>query len=150
MSEVITTVQEVKVVASGSNDRGAWTKSALVAADGNEYTTFDGGLASKAQALVGQAVKVTFEQTQRGKYTNYDLKDVEPAPAGATQAPAASSKSSEFRSKEEIRYTAALELAVTSFGVAGVDPVTKVPELYELADEFYTRLEQIYDQGGID
>jgi hypothetical protein len=64
------------------------------------------------------------------------------------QAPAvSSSKSGEFRTKEQILYTSALELAVTSFGIAGVDPVTSVPELYELADEFYERLLQFGPEG---
>lgn len=146
MAEITTTVVDVKVVAEGSNARGPWTKTAVVGGDGNEYATFDGALASLAQGLVGQVAKFTFEESKRGKYTNLDLKDIEAAPAGAAPVTAAP-KGGEFRTKEQILYTSALELAVTSFGIAGLDPVTNVPELYELADEFYERLLQ-FGPGG--
>lgn len=148
MAEIITTVEDVKVVAEGTNSRGPWTKSAVVAGDGREYATFDGALASKAADLKGQAAKITFEETQRGKYTNLDLKDIEEAAAGAPVVSGVA-KSDQFRSKEELRYTAAMELAVTAFAVAGANPVTDVPALYELADEFYTRLEQVGEEAGV-
>jgi hypothetical protein len=149
MAEIITTVEDVKVVAEGSNNRGPWTKTAVVGGDGREYATFDGGLASQASALKGKVAKLTFKESVRGKYTNLDLESIEEAEAGATPVPAGSnSKKDEFRSKEEIRYTAALDAALTAFGIAGVNPVTSVPELYELADEFYLRLEQVGTQGG--
>ncbi len=150
MAEIITTVEDVKVVAEGVNSRGPWAKTAVVAGDGNEYATFDGALASKAAGFKGQTAKLTYESSQKGKYTNLDLKDIEAAAAGA--APVVSSgtdKSDQFRSKEELRYTAAMELAVTSFGVAGADPITDVPAVYELADEFYARLEQVGTAGGV-
>lgn len=147
MAEIITTVEDVKVVAEGSNAYGPWTKTAVVGGDGNEYATFDGVLASKASGLKGQTAKITFESTTRGKYTNLVLKDIE-AVAGATPvtAPAAGSpaatKNDQFRTKEELRRTAAFELAVTSFGIAGLDPVAQVPELYELVNEFELFLSQ--------
>lgn len=146
MSEIITTVEDVKVVAEGSNTRGPWTKTAVVGGDGNEYATFDGALASKAAALKGQTAKITFESTQRGKYTNLDLKDIEGSSGAPVTTPAAGSpaaiKNDQFRTKEELRRTAALEIAVTAFGVAGLDPVTQVPELYELTSEFELFLSQ--------
>jgi hypothetical protein len=146
MAEVITTVEDVKVVAEGNKNGRDWTKSAVIAGDGREYATFDGELASEASRLKGQTVKITFTESQRGKYTNYDLTDIESA-EGATpvaiNSNGSSSRKDEFRSKYEIRYTAALEQAITAFGVSGVDVITKVPELYELADEFFERLGQI-------
>jgi hypothetical protein len=147
MAEVITTVEDVKVVAEGNKNGRDWTKSAVIAGDGREYATFDGELASEAKSLTGQTVKITFTESQRGKYTNYDLTDIEAA-EGATPVAANSngnsgSRSGEFRSKYEIRYSVALEQAITAFGVSGVDVITKVPELYELADEFFERLGQI-------
>lgn len=148
MPEIITTVEEVKVVAEGENSRGPWTKTAVVGGDGREYATFDGNLASAATELRGKVAKLTFEESKRGKYTNLDLKDIEASDAAPVAA--GSNSQDEFRrSKEEMRYTVAMELAVTAFGVAGVDPVSKVPELYELADEFYTRLEQVGAEGGV-
>jgi hypothetical protein len=146
MQQVVTTINEVKVVAEGSSSLGPWTKSAAVCADGNEYATFDGRLASKATSLVGQPVTLSFETSQRGKYTNLDLKDVEAASSDAVQAPvaapAAASKSDQFRSKEELRRTAALELAITAFGVAAQDPISQTPEVYELAEEYALFLSQ--------
>lgn len=56
--------------------------------DGNKYTTFDPGLAQRAQTFVGQPnVTLRVEVVQNGKYTNYNLEDL--APAGQALPPLA-------------------------------------------------------------
>lgn len=46
--------------------------------DGNTYTTFDGKVAGKAQALQGQQVSARVKVQQKGQYTNLYLNDVAP------------------------------------------------------------------------
>jgi hypothetical protein len=45
--------------------------------DGNTYTTFDGKVAGKAQALQGQQVSARVKAQQKGQYTNLYFNDVE-------------------------------------------------------------------------
>lgn len=58
--------------------------------DGNKWTTFDGEVAQKANALVGQTVSARVEVSQKGQYTNYNILDIAPQgqlPPAAFPAP---------------------------------------------------------------
>ena len=48
---------------------------------GLELTTFKAEIASQANMLMNQPVKIEYEQVQKGEYTNYYLQSVEPASA---------------------------------------------------------------------
>ena len=135
---VILSAPEVK---SGNGAKGAWTLTNFPASDGRKYQTFEGALASKAGALLGQPVKVSYEEKKNGQYTNYDLKGVEAAEEGSAVQTAPPSKEDSYRTKEQILYSTALGVAVSAFGHAGLDPVVQTDDLYQLADEFYAKLQ---------
>ena len=74
---------------SGRPTRNNRTIYDVAFSDGQKYTTFDGEVAQKANALVGQTVSARVEVSQKGQYTNYNILDVAPqgqlAPAAFPQ-----------------------------------------------------------------
>ena len=153
MPSTVTTLTEVRTK-SGSSARGPWTMTIFKAADGREYTTFKGDLASKANALLNQTVELEYSERQNGQYTNYDLEGVEAAAVGAvvpqvyTEAvtqPAVSSppikNNDQFRTKEQIMRTDALNAALTMFGIIGLDPLSGVDEFQGWFESLYKLIE---------
>ena len=137
---------------SGSNQRGAWTLSIFTAADGGEFTTFDGGLASKASSLLNQPVTVEWEPFTKNGRESRNLKGVEvsangSAPVSApaqpqTTAPVpAPQKTDQFRTKEQIMRTDALNAALTLFGIIGLDPLSGVDEFQGWFESLYKLIE---------
>lgn len=122
-----------------------WKLSIFTDAEGREFSTFDGSVASQAQALIGKLIEVEFEETQNGQYTRRQIASVTEAAEGAKPTPVPGGKG-DFRSKEQIIRTSALELAVTAFGIVGQDPVTSTDELFSLA-YVYSRF---IEEGDLD
>jgi hypothetical protein len=158
MAKTVTTLTEVRIK-SGSSARGPWTMSIFKAADGREYTTFKGDLASKANALLNQTVELEFSESQNGQYTNYDLEDVA-ATAGPTVADAVrvqappvvngSAKNDQYRTKEQIMRTDALNAALTLFGIIGLDPLSSADEFEGWFESLYTLIEQgVFETPGV-
>ncbi len=79
---------------SGNNGRGSWTGYFFTASDGQKYQTFDKALGgSLQQHLGGAALRLVYEDEQRGDFTNHVVKSFEIAGEGAVQAqPAAQSE----------------------------------------------------------
>ena len=137
---------------SGSSAKGPWTLTKFKAADGREYATFKGEIASKAAQLLNQSVEIEYTEKQNGQYTNYTLEGVEAAGAGevavvVSETPAASdaltytSKNDQFRTKEQIMRTDALQGTLTLFGIIGLDPLSSADEFYGWFQSLYTLIE---------
>src|SRR5436190_24393625 len=69
--------------------RGGNTRYVVRDSDGNEYTTFREEIGQRAQRLQGQQVRITYHETQRGRYQNVYLDQVDPAGSAAPPADAA-------------------------------------------------------------
>ena len=90
---------------------GPWVLSIFKAADGKDYSTLDGGLASLASSLIGKTTEVEYEERINAKgYTNYSLTGIELAGAGEVAVVAqpqdqgltyTKSKDDQFRTKEQ-------------------------------------------------
>lgn len=70
------TVLDVAAKAAGRS-----TKYVVKFSDGKEYDTFDRALAEAIAATKGQQVVLRIEQSQNGKYTNFDVSELNPAPS---------------------------------------------------------------------
>lgn len=141
MPIIETTVLESVQTFSGTNQRGPWVKTVFTAQGGREYSTFKGDVASKANGFLGQPVNVTYSEKQNGQYTNYTLEDVASTNGSAPQqqapAPAPEEGAQHSPGKEmKIHRQSALDRAITCFGIAGIDPLQNLDELYELSDQF--------------
>lgn len=146
MSDVAVVTLSAPEIKSGTGAKGPWTLSIFKASDGREYTTLDGALASKASALVGQPVRLSYTLRQNGKYTNYNLADVQPVEGvegHVVQSVSAAQNGTSPDEERQLRIMrqSALERALRAFEIAvsqgaPLDPVANTSELYELADEF--------------
>jgi hypothetical protein len=67
------------------NRSGRGSRYIVKTSDGNEWVTFDPTLGMKAGGFQGQLATLTvaIENSPDGRYTNYNLKDIGPAMAGA-------------------------------------------------------------------
>lgn len=113
--QTVTTITGVKDRKSGTSARGPWTLTIFSAADGREYSTLKGDVASAAEALVGQLATVEYSERQKDGYTNYSLDGISAAPEGAKAAPvAASAPKGEFRTPAQIVRSVAVEAVVAA------------------------------------
>lgn len=62
-------VDSIRVAKTGTNDRGPWSLYVVKLTDGNEYKTFDDGMAALAKAARQKAacVSFAFEETEKGR-----------------------------------------------------------------------------------
>lgn len=149
--KTVTTLTSVETK-NGSSPRGPWVLSIFKAADGKDYSTLDGGLASLASSLIGKTAEVTYEERTNAKgYTNYSLTGIELAAAGevavvtqpdVAQVTHSQKNSDQFRTKEQIMRTDALTAALTAFGIAGLDVLSAPDEFYGWFETFYAAIEQ--------
>src|SRR5436305_6571255 len=101
--------------------------------DGNEYTTFREDIGERAKQLRGQRVRISYHETQRGRYTNVYLDKLEPAPTEGRAAPSTPGATTTPESGEtdvqEAAWRTAVEAAPWLVGKPGqqVDP----DQLYE-------------------
>lgn len=128
--QTVTTITGVKDRKTGTSARGPWTLTIFDAADGREYSTLKGDVASAAEALVGKLATVEYSErpAKDPKYPpSYSLEAVSAAPDGAKASPVQSAVlgagKSEFRSPAQIIRSTALELAVDSYHAAQLDPL---------------------------
>ena len=122
--------------ASGESQKGPWTRWDIRDADKNKYSTFLEGLGKKAEALKGQYASVTYKIENRNGYDNNILEGIEPADGAVgavNDVPESASQPQEDprRSKDEVRYTAAVQAAAT---VLASDQDFSVQELKQMAD----------------
>lgn len=155
-----TTSLTLKDTKTGTSARGAWKLSIFSGADGREYTTLKGDVASAAQALTGQIVSVEYEERpgKEGYGPNYSLLGVsaiEPehqaralaeAQAAQAAAPATGGKKGEFRSPEQIIRSSAAEIAAGSFAALGLNPVEDVVGFLEFAVVIETYITEGIDE----
>ena len=138
---------------NGSSAKGPWVLSIFSAADGGDFTTFDGGLASKASSLIGKSVEVSFEESQNGQFTRRTLQSVELVGAGEvavmSELPTPEAfkqnlqkNNDQFRTKEQIMRTDALNAGLTYFGLAGIDPIENSEEFAAWLGTFLGYIEQ--------
>lgn len=139
MATKVTTLTKVGAF-PGNGTYGPYVRSVFKDADGVEWTTFKGELASQADALVGQTVEMEGNVEQNGQYTNRTLLKVS-AVANGNLAP----KVDDFtytvapvESERQLRIMrqSALDRALTAFGIIGQDPIAALEELFELSDQF--------------
>ena len=154
MAKTTTTLTGV-TTKNGSSAKGPWVLSIFSAADGGDFTTFDGGLASKASSLIGKSVEVTFEESQNGQFTRRTMQSVELVGAGevavmdtpvnkdnGTAYGPLRPQNDQFRTKEQIMRTDATNQALAYFALAGIDPIENPDEFAAWVDTFYKNIEQ--------
>ena len=137
--DVISVLRDVRAFDTSSGN----TRYVARDGDGNEYTTFREDIGERAKQLQGQRVRISYHETQRGRYTNVYLDKLEPAP---DQAPAQASRpqtgaspaSSGDTDVQEAAWRTAVEAAPWLVGKPGqeVDP----DELYEKLKPFEERV----------
>ncbi len=132
MPEVTTTLTQVKSF-SGVSAKGHWTKTVFTDANGTEFATFKGDVASVAQGFLNVPATISYTEEQKGQYTNLTLLAIVAHPEAATPTTTAlSQEAREFR----IMRQSGLDRALTAFGIAGQDPIQSLEELYQLSDQF--------------
>jgi uncharacterized membrane protein YgcG len=126
--------------------RGGNTRFVVRDSDGNEYTTFREEIGERAQQLRGQQVRISYHETQRGRYTNVYLDQVDPvAPASAASGASAASsvsgpgaEAAADTDAEEAAWRTAVEAAPW---LVGKDQAEVGPdELYERLKPFEERV----------
>jgi hypothetical protein len=71
--EAVTTLEDVQSIQT----QGGNTRYVARDSDGNEYTTFREEIGKDAKKLQGKRVRITYHETQRGRYTNVYLDSIE-------------------------------------------------------------------------
>jgi hypothetical protein len=107
-------------------------------ADGKEYTTFREEIGEQAKQLRGQRVRISYHETQRGRYTNVYLDKLELAPgepSADTDAKTAPARDTDI---EEAAWRTAVEAAPWLVGKPGQNVAPD--ELYEKLKPFEERI----------
>lgn len=147
--KTVTTLNSVETK-NGASHRGPWVLSIFKAADGKDYSTLDGGLASLASSMIGKTAEVQYEERTNDRgYTNFSLTGIELAAAGEVavvvqpqdQGLTYKSNNDQFRTKEQIMRTDALTAALTAFGIAGLDVLSAPDEFEGWFQTFYDVIE---------
>lgn len=151
MPTSVTTLTGVQTK-SGESPRGPWLLTIFSTADGGEFSTFDGPLASRASTLLNQAVTVEWEPYEKDGRQRRTLTGVEKAteapqaqavpPGSFTPTVTIQNKNEQFRTKEQIMRTDALNAALTLFGVIGLDPLSSVDEFEGWFNSLYKLIEE--------
>lgn len=153
---------------SGQGAKGPWSKSIFTDQQGREFGVWTNNaegaaIASQLLPLLNQSVTVEFETSQRGKFTNYDIKSVTPAngsaPAAAApqaapapvvqQAPPPQGYESDDDRQLRIMRQSALERAIMSFGSDQVEILTNLDALFELSDQYVVYFTQGREAVGV-
>jgi hypothetical protein len=143
--DVISVLQDVRAFDTSSGN----TRYVARDADGNEYTTFREEIGERAKQLRGQRVRISYHETQRGRYTNVYLDKLDPAPTEGRPAPstpgAATTPESGETDVQEAAWRTAVEAAPWLVGKPGqqVDP----DELYEKLKPFEERVAEDIETG---
>ena len=119
---------------SGTNAKGTWVMNLFEDQNGAKYQTFEADIASQALSLlIGQRVDITFEEVQRGDFTNKIIQSIQASTQIPTEQPTSASPQI-----EPVDRNAGIARAIETFGVAGVDPLENQDALFELADVYAT------------
>jgi hypothetical protein len=106
--------------------------------DGNEYTTFREDIGERAKQLQGQRVRISYHETQRGRYTNVYLDKLEPAPSSESRAGPAAAPDGGDTDVQEAAWRTAVEAAPWLVGKPGQEVAPE--ELYEKLKPFEERV----------
>jgi hypothetical protein len=106
--------------------------------DGNEYTTFREDIGERAKQLQGQRVRISYHETQRGRYTNVYLDKLEPAPSPESPAGPAAAPADGDTDVQEAAWRTAVEAAPWLVGKPGQEVAPE--ELYEKLKPFEERV----------
>jgi hypothetical protein len=132
--DVISVLQDVRSFDTSSGN----TRYVARDADGNEYTTFREEIGERAKQLQGQRVRISYHETQRGRYTNVYLDKLEPtAPPEAAATPSAVGPGGDT-DVQEAAWRTAVEAAPWLVGQPGHEVPPK--ELYEKLKPFEERV----------
>lgn len=131
---------------------GAKTKNVFTDQQGREFQVWKQDIAAQLLATMGQTVTVNFEAKQNGSFTNYDVQSVG-LPAGAVQqsapppqaapaqtAPPPQQTVTQVDKDARITRAAALDRALTAFGIEGLSPIANQAALIELSEEYVSYL----------
>ena len=86
MATKTTTLSKVGAFDGVNKNGKPYVRSVFKDAEGVEWTTFKGEIASQAEALLGQPVELEVEETQNGQYVNRNLVSVKAHQNGNTPA----------------------------------------------------------------
>ena len=143
---MVTTTLTSHETKSGASGKGPWTLNLFAAADGETYKVFTGpdGIASQAAGLIGQLVDLDIEykpakdpRYPADKFITRIVPSAQ-APQPTTQirtTPSVNGNAYDER-QAAINRNAGIARAIEAFGIAGVDPLTNLGELFELAETF--------------
>lgn len=128
----------------------AWSRTDMKFEGDLKVSTFNGGLASVAKSLEGQAVVVEYDEEQNGQYVNRSLRSIEAvngaaAPAVATGNTATTHSSGPDQRQTYIHRQSSLKVATDIFVAAGINPLESLEELLQLSDALVG-----YVEGGIE
>lgn len=169
VTEVVTFTEVSKK--TGSTNKGPWTMFLFSNGNGGKFQTFDYGLGTKAEARIGQPLKIEYHPEERNGFVNNVLdaihpfeegsaepwKDVDggktpavPASAAAVAAAAAAAQQTTtgYQAVQDrqtiINRSAALARAIecVQAGVIEWGPDNKPTELFQLANAFVQYIEQ--------
>jgi hypothetical protein len=147
--DVISVLQDVRTFDTNSGN----TRYVARDADGNEYTTFREDIGERAKQLRGQRVRISYHETQRGRYTNVYLDKLEPAPdQGRGAAPSSGAGAGKSGSPsagdtdvQEAAWRTAVEAAPWLVGKPGQE--VNPDELYEKLKPFEERVAEDIETG---
>jgi hypothetical protein len=125
----------------GTSAKGPWTRCDFKDENDLKFSTFKGDVASVATSLIGQPVEVEFESKQNGEYTNRTLlkvSAVEVAAGSASTPTEVTPSTNTYEDDRQLRIMrqSALDRALTAYGIAQLDPIESIDEVYKLSDEF--------------
>jgi hypothetical protein len=150
MAETVTTtlVRAFEPV-SGTSARGDWTRCDFKDEQDRKFSTFKGDVASVATSLIGKPVELEFIAKENGEYTNRTLLKVTPVngvvaavtPVDSTDTvhiPVTQNAGVSYDDTRQLRIMrqSALDRALTAYGIAQLDPIESIDEVYKLSDEF--------------
>jgi hypothetical protein len=132
--DVISVLQDVRSFDTSSGN----VRYVARDADGKEYTTFREEIGERAKQLQGQRVRISYHETQRGRYTNVYLDKLEALPSPGAAAGASVGPAGGETDVEEAAWRTAVEAAPWLVGKPG----QQVPpeELYEKLKPFEERV----------
>ena len=111
MNQVVT-LSSVETKKTGTNKRGPWALRIFETAGGTKFQTFDVSLGESLESHLNLPIEITYEIEDNGDFKNNVIKGWKPSSETAVQATQASEPvQSKQRSKEEVRYTAAVHAA---------------------------------------
>ena len=134
MATVATTINAV-FTNKRTSAKGPFNSYDVKTSAGKKFQTTKDELGQKAEQLKGQPVTIEYEETQRGEYTNYTIKSIEPVAAETGAVSNTHESPRQDDRQERIERQSARRDAI-AFASLGLVEIQGVQDLYALADEF--------------